>query len=213
MSKAFLISAATLMIAAVEAASAPWTCTQLEQTTDPFYRMFPAYLGTAKMDNESTLALTDMIGHCFMSIGVFTTLDYDEADESLKASVVFDLDQSLGFCTEHLQISSSFSDSYDFHLYGGQKKAVELTYRNKAEIADIQKNGLHFFTYCADPFTLLYSSVSSALMWIGGTGTSKYLPMFGDKPTAYQKEQNSQFVEQFGGIKLKERVINIVEVD
>ena len=114
---------------------------------------------------------------------------------------------------EHLQISSAFSDSYDFHLWGGQKNAVELTYTNKAEIADIRQNGLHFFTYCADPFTLLYSSVSSALMWIGGTGTSKYIPMFGDKPTTYQKEMNSVFVEQFGGIKLKERVINIVEVD
>ena len=137
MSKAIRISAAALMAAAVDAASAPWTCTQLEQTTDPFYRMFPAYLGTAKMDDESTLALSGMMGHCFMSIGVFTTLDYDEENESLKAKVVFDLDQSLGFCTEHLQISSAFSDSYDFHLFGGQKKAVELTYRNKAEIADI----------------------------------------------------------------------------
>ena len=93
MSKAFQISgAAALMAAAVEAASAPWTCTQLEQTTDPFYRMFPAYLGTAKMDNESSLALTDMIGHCFMSIGVFTTLTFDDEDESLNASIVFDLD-------------------------------------------------------------------------------------------------------------------------
>ena len=30
-----------------DAKQAPWTCTQLEQSTDPFYRMFPASLGTA----------------------------------------------------------------------------------------------------------------------------------------------------------------------
>ena len=82
-----------------------------------------------------------------------------------------------------------------------------------AEIADIKKNGVRFFTYCADPFTFLQSSVTTALMWIGGNGSSKYLPSFGDKPTHYQKEQNAKFLQQFTGMRLEERIINIVDID
>ena len=29
----------------------PWTCRQLETSTDPFYRMFPAYLGNSLPDD------------------------------------------------------------------------------------------------------------------------------------------------------------------
>jgi len=50
-------------------------------------------------------------------------------------------------------------------------------------------------------------------MCVGGTGTSKYLPTLGTKPTVYQKETNGRFLEQFGGVTLEERIINIVEVD
>ena len=57
-------------------------------------------------------------------------------------------------CTEHLQISSTFSDYYNFYLFGGQKE-IKLSFTDPWEITDIQKNGLKFFTYCADPFTLL----------------------------------------------------------
>lgn len=50
-------------------------------------------------------------------------------------------------------------------------------------------------------------------MWLGGSNTSKYLPALGSKPTIYQKETNSRFLEQFGGVWLEERVINNVDVD
>ena len=52
----------------------------------------------------------------------------------------------------------------------------------------MRRNGLRFFTYCADPMTLLNSSVTSALMWVGGNGMNSYMPSFGLKPTNYQKE-------------------------
>ena len=39
-------------------------------------------------------------------------------------------------------------------------------------------------------------------MWVGGSGTSKYLPMFGDKPTVFQKEMNAKFLQEFTGMKL-----------
>ena len=139
-------------------------------------------------------------------------VESEDGTDVLKASVTFDLDESLGFCMEHLQISTAFSDHYDFYVWSGSK-SINLTYRDEWEIVDIQQNGLRFFTYCADPFTLLQSSVTTAFMWIGGTGTSKYLPALGLKPTLYQKETNSRFLEQYGGIRLEERVINVVDVD
>lgn len=55
--------------------------------------------------------------------------------------------------------------------------------------------------------------MTTSFMWIGGNGTSKYLPAFGDKPTTYQKTANSDFIQQFGGLRLKERIINYVEID
>lgn len=61
-----------------------------------------------------------------MSIDVhttFTMLD-DEDESTLEANIIFDLDQSLGFCTEHLQISTAFSDYYNFYVWGGQKQAI-----------------------------------------------------------------------------------------
>lgn len=70
-------------------------------STDPFYRMFPAHLGTAKFDDDSTFFLEDLQGHCFMSMDIHTTLAMTE-EKSLTANIVFDLDESLGFCMEHL---------------------------------------------------------------------------------------------------------------
>lgn len=109
-----------------------------------------------------------------MKIGISTDMTLD--GDGLKAEVTFDLDQSLGFCMEHLQISTAFSDYYNFWVWGGKKHAINLVFTDEWEIADIEQNGLRFFTYCADPFTLLESSVTTAFMWLGGTGTSKYLP-------------------------------------
>jgi hypothetical protein len=50
-------------------------------------------------------------------------------------------------------------------------------------------------------------------MWLGGNGTSKYIPLFGYKPTNYQKSANALFLENFGGQRLEERIINETQVD
>ena len=84
-------------------------------------------------------------------------------------------------------MSTAFSDYYNFYILGG-RKSIEMHFTDAWEIEDVRRNGLRFFTYCADPITLLNSSVTSALMWIGGNGMNSYLPSFGLKPTNYQKE-------------------------
>ena len=134
-----------------------------------------------------------------MNIDIHTTLTVNEKiegeqEESLHANIVFDLDESLGFCNEHLQISPAFTDYYNFYTFGGQKN-INLTFRDPWEIKDIQENGLRFFTYCSDCFKLLESSVMSTFMWLGGLGANHYLPMLGNKPTLYQKETNTRFLE------------------
>ena len=62
--------AASTFIAAESLAekNAPWTCNQLQNATEPFYRMFPATLGSAKMDDDSSLVISGREGHCFMDI-------------------------------------------------------------------------------------------------------------------------------------------------
>mmetsp|Transcript_47796 Transcript_47796/g.63141 ORF Transcript_47796/g.63141 Transcript_47796/m.63141 type:complete len:470 (+) Transcript_47796:161-1570(+) len=180
-------------------------------STDPFYRMFPAYLGTATEEDTASQYLQNVQGHCFMNMNISTGFSTNEAG-ALTVSVTYDMNESLGFCAEHLQASTAFSDSYNFYFYSGYKQ-FELTFTDEWEIADVKKNGIRFFTYCSDPFTFLQSTVTSALMWVGGNGASKYLPTFGDKPTNYQKEMNAKFLKQFTGIGLQERIINIVDID
>lgn len=147
-----------------------------------------------------------------MDIAILTDFISDDSDNSLQALVSFDLKESLGFCSEHLQISTAFSDTYDFYLTSGVKD-LKLNFTDAWEIADIRKNGLRFFAYCSDPFTYLQSSISTAFMWVGGNGTSKYIPAFGDKPTLYQKDMNASFLQEFTGISLNERIIDIVDID
>ena len=207
-----LISSLALTAAIADAAAIPWTCEQLERNTDPFYRMFPAYLGSSMVDDAKSQKLFNVQGHCMMNMSILTGFAENSETGEFTVSVTYNLTESLGFCAEHLQASTAFSDSYNFYITDGYKQ-FELSYTDEAEIADIRKNGIRFFTYCSGPFTFLQSSVTTALMWIGGNGSSKYLPSFGDKPTLYQKEMNSMFLQQFTGIRLKERVINLVEID
>ena len=101
--------------------------------------MFPAYLGTSlDKSTGNQQNLTKLQGHCFMEIQFATELSLDEEDGSnaLKARVQFDLDKSLGFCMEHLQISTAFSDYYNFYVWSGSKE-INLRYRDEYEIADI----------------------------------------------------------------------------
>ena len=166
---------------------APWTCLDLEMSTDPFYRMFPAFLAGAHQHDGSSMSNKNLLGRCFMNIDIYTTFTFNDAEDELKANVVFDLKEGLGWCLEHLQVSTAFSDYYNFYMMGGVKE-INLKFTDPWEIADIRQSGLRFFNYCTSPFSFLESSVSSAFMWIGGQGYSKYVPMFGDMPTKYQSE-------------------------
>jgi len=57
-SKTIQVAASVALLAgSIDAKKAPWTCMQLEMSTDPYYRMFPAFLGSANMDDDSTLVL------------------------------------------------------------------------------------------------------------------------------------------------------------
>ena len=132
-----LTVASLIAVAECTYAREPWTCRQLETSTDAFYRMFPAFLGSIAVDTNQSLKARQ--GHCFMSIDISTNFEEsveDDGTKSLKASVTFDLGQSLGFCMEHLQISTAFSDYYNFYVWHGSK-TVNLTYRDEWEIADV----------------------------------------------------------------------------
>ena len=119
-----------------------------------------------------------------MDIDVMTSLTLSADGSELSAGVLFDLKQSLGLCIEHLQVSTAFSDYYNFYMLGG-KKSISLTFTDPWEIEDVRRSGLRFFTYCADPITLLHSTVMSAMLWVGGNGMNQYVPMFGLRPTNY----------------------------
>jgi hypothetical protein len=60
---------------------------------------------------------------------------------------------------------------------------------------------------------MVSSMTMTSLLWIGGSGTSKYLPVFGSQPTNYQQQGNSQFFQDWTGWRLDERVIDWVPVD
>ena len=109
-------------------------------------------------------------------------------------------------CMEHIQISTAFRDYYEYFITKSQH-TITLEFKDKNDLIDIHKNGLRFFAYCANPFTLLTSSLSTAFMWVGGSGASKYLPLFGFKPTNYQEMANSAFIENFSGHNLEQRII------
>jgi len=41
------------------------------------------------------------------------------------------------------------------------------------------------FSYCADSFDMLTSAYSTALLWVGGDGKNKYIPILGSEPTSF----------------------------
>jgi len=82
-----------LLFSSVNGKSAPWSCMQLETSTDPYYRMFPAFLGSAKIEDESSLVLEDIKGHCFMKLKIFTDFKTNEDETELKAAVTFSLEE------------------------------------------------------------------------------------------------------------------------
>jgi hypothetical protein len=50
-------------------------------------------------------------------------------------------------------------------------------------------------------------------MWVGGSGATEYLPVFGSKPTSYQSSQSKIMFENFSSTMLQERVIQHVKLD
>ena len=54
-----------------------------------------------------------------MNIGIFTEMKLSDEGDELYAKVSFDLSESLGFCAENLQVSTSFSDHFNFYIWGG----------------------------------------------------------------------------------------------
>jgi len=62
---------------------------------------------------------------------------------------------------------------------------IELVFDNPDDISDIKKSGLGIFTYCAGALEMVASTVMTSLLWIGGSGHSKYVPILGNRPTSY----------------------------
>ena len=95
------------------------------------------------------------------------------------------MEKKVAFCVEHFQISTAFSDHYDFHFRGGTRE-VSIDFTDIAEVIDIHTDGLKFFTYCADSWSLLSGTVETAFLWLGGSGyTTNHIPVFGSRPTDY----------------------------
>ena len=57
---------------------------------------------------------------------------------------------------------------------------------------------------------MLSSAIKTTLLWIGGSGSSKYLPMIGSKPTNYQIEGNIELMESVGARFFEKRIIDHV---
>lgn len=95
------------------------------------------------------------------------------------------VEKSRNFCLEHFQVSTAFSDYYNFFGSTGAK-TFGLDFYNLEEVIDIHTDGLKFFTYCADSFDLLSSTIETMFLWLGGSGyTSNHIPVFGSRPTDY----------------------------
>jgi len=111
----------------------------------------------------------------------------DEAQTQLRVEITLGLwAKEKAFCLEHLQISTAFSDHYNFYGKMGTK-TFTIDFTDLEEVIDIHTDGLKFFTYCADSFDLLSSTIETAFLWLGGSGyTSNHFPVFGSRPTDYQ---------------------------
>merc|ERR1740139_28225 len=182
----------------------------------PYYRFVPAYMGKAMPHDVLTHSLTGMAGRCYANIAIHTNFAYLNKEKTkMKVDIrfVFDPDSWMGwFCDENIQISTAFQDHYNFYYTSGDKR-MTLEFNDIRDVIDIHKSGLRFFTYCANSVSMVSSMTMTSLLWMGGSGTSKYLPVFGSQPTNYQQEGNSQFFEDWAGWWLNERVIDYVPVD
>ena len=186
--KSLIVLSCYAILSQISVADSSWTCSELETTTDTYYRMLPAYIAKAIPNDDMSLLIENLSGHCFRNINIRTAFSYLDSDNSqIKASIQVEfLNKRSGFCTEHFQVSTAFTDHYDFYIRHGNK-TIEIEFTDLAEVIDIHMNGLRFFTYCADAWTLLSSSFETMFLWLGGSGyTSNHIPVFGSRPTDYQ---------------------------
>ena len=63
-------------------ADSSWTCSELESTTERYYRMFPAYMDKAYPNQPVSQLLENMSGHCFGAISITTTFSYLDEDKT-----------------------------------------------------------------------------------------------------------------------------------
>ena len=211
----FLALSAFGLLADPTRADSTWTCSELEASTDLFYRMFPAYVAKAQPFVPVSQSISNLTGHCFNEISITTSFSYLDSDKSmLHADVTLEFgSKKTAACVEHFQISTAFTDHYNFYVKGGTHE-VSLDFKNLEEVVDIHTDGLKFFTYCADSFELLSSSIETLFLWLGGSGyTSNHIPIFGSRPTDYQYDGNSDFLTSFTGMWLQERIIDQVFFD
>merc|ERR1712110_1095793 len=156
------------------------------------------------------MGIPNLSGHCFGGIDITTEFSYKDEDQTqLHVDIeLFLKNKQYAFCAEHLQVSTAFSDHYDFFVKDGLKK-ISIDFTNLEEVIDIHTDGLKFFTYCADSYDLLSSTIETMFLWLGGSGyTSNHIPVFGSRPTDYQTSGNSDYLKSFAGMWLEERIID-----
>jgi hypothetical protein len=106
-------------------------------------------------------------------------------------------------------LSTAFSDTYK-PLFRKGSHVIKTQFTELRDVIDIHKSGLRVFIYCADPLSMLSSTIMTTLLWIGGSGSSKYLPMIGSKPTNYQIDNNIALMESVGARMFEKRIIDHV---
>ena len=91
------------LLSQISRADSSWTCSELETTTDTYYRMFPAYVAKAIPNDPMSQLIENLSGHCFKKINIRTNFSYlDEENSQIKATVQVEfLGKHSGFCTEH----------------------------------------------------------------------------------------------------------------
>ena len=137
--------------------------------------------------------MLNFAGICFNDISAKTIFSEGSTGAgSLKADISLQLrGKKMGSCAEHLQFSTAFSDSYDFYLRQ-KTHTLSLDFTDPYEVIDLKQNGLQLFNYCANSFEILTSTFSTALLFVGGGGSSDFLPVFGAAPTNYQIKSNQR---------------------
>ena len=119
----------------------------------PYYRYVPAYLGKSIPSEPSTHLILGVAGRCFSNIGIGVVWSYnDKENTKLRADIRFLLDpdsKTSLLCAENIQVSTAFTDHYDFYFTSGDRR-ITIVFDDVRDMIDIHKSGLRFFSYCAN---------------------------------------------------------------